>query len=97
LKLDWAKVKESQSARAARDVKASLLLDKVAERESINPTEEEIDTEVNRIARQQREAVALVRAKLQKDGTIARIAGHIRTEKTLRFLFEQARKEAPKS
>jgi trigger factor len=97
LKLDWAKVKESQSARAARDVKASLLLDKVAERESINPTEEEVDAEVNRIARQQREAVALVRAKLQKDGTIGRIAGHIRTEKTLRFLFEQARKEAPKS
>lgn len=97
LKLDWAKVKESQSARAARDVKASLLLDKVADAESINPTEEEIDAEVNRIARQQREAVALVRAKLQKDGTIARIAGHIRTDKTLRFLFEQARKEAPKS
>ncbi len=97
LKLDWSKVKESQSARAARDVKASLLLDKVAEREAINPTEEEVDAEVNRIARQQREAVALVRAKLQKDGTIGRIAGHIRTEKTLRFLFEQARKEAPKS
>jgi trigger factor len=97
LKLDWAKVKESQAGRAARDVKASLLLDKVAERESINPTEEEVDAEVNRIARQQREAVALVRAKLQKDGTIGRIAGHIRTDKTLRFLFEQARKEAPKS
>jgi trigger factor len=97
LKLDWAKVKESQSARAARDVKASLLLDKVAEREAINPTEEEVDAEVNRIARQQREAVAMVRAKLQKDGAIGRIAGHIRTEKTLRFLFEQARKEAPKS
>lgn len=95
LKLDWAKVKESQAGRAARDVKASLLLDKVAERESINPTEEEVDAEVNRIARQQREAVALVRAKLQKDGTIGRIAGHIRTDKTLRFLFEQARKEAP--
>lgn len=97
LKLDWSKVKESQSARAARDVKASLLLDKVADAESINPTEEEIDAEVQRVARQQREAVALVRAKLQKDGTIARIAGHIRTDKTLRFLFEQARKEAPKS
>jgi hypothetical protein len=50
---------------------------------------------VNRIARQQREAVAMVRAKLQKEGGIARIAGHIRTDKTLRLLFEHARKEAP--
>jgi trigger factor len=97
LKLDWSKVKESQAARAARDVKASLLLDKVADAESINPTDEEIDAEVGRIARQQRETVPMTRAKLQKEGAIARIAGHIRTDKTLRFLFEQARKEAPKS
>jgi trigger factor len=96
IKLDWAKVRETQKDRAARDVRASLLLDKVAERESIGATQDEVDKEVQRIARQQREAVAVTRAKLQKDGTIARIAGHIRTEKTLNFLFEQARKEAPK-
>ena len=40
--------------------------------------------------------MAVTRAKLQKDGTLGRIAGQIRTEKTLSFLFEQARKEAPK-
>jgi trigger factor len=94
LKLDWQKLRESQKDRATRDVKASLLLDKIAERESIGPTQEEIDREVQRIARQQREAVAMTRARLQKDGAIGRIAGNIRTEKTLTFLFEQARKEA---
>jgi trigger factor len=97
IKLDWAKVRETQKDKAARDVKASLLLDKIAERESIGATQEEIDREVQKIARQQREAVAAVRAKLQKDGAIGRIAGHIRTEKTLNFLFEQSRKEAGKS
>jgi len=96
IKLDWAKVRETQKDRAARDVKASLLLDKIAEREAIGATQEEVDREVQRIARQQREAVAVTRAKLQKDGTIGRIAGHIRTEKTLNFLFEHARKEAAK-
>jgi trigger factor len=94
IKLDWNKVRESQKDKAARDVKASLLLDKIGEREAINATQEEVDREVQRIARQGREAVALTRAKLQKDGTLGRIAGHIRTEKTLNFLFEQARKEA---
>ena len=96
LKLDWHKLKEAQKDRATRDVKASLLLDKIAEREAIGPTQEEVDREVARIARQKREAVAVTRASLQKDGGLARIAGHIRTEKTLNFLFEQARKEAPK-
>jgi trigger factor len=95
LKLDWQKLKETQAPRATRDVKASLLLDKISEREAIGATQEEVDREVGRIARQQREAVAVTRAKLQKDGALGRIANHIRTEKTLSFLFEQARKEAP--
>jgi trigger factor len=95
IKLDWTKVRQAQKDKAARDVKASLLLDRIAEREAISATQEEVDREVQRIARQQREAVAVTRAKLQKEGAIARIAGHIRTEKTLNFLFEQARKEAP--
>jgi len=97
IKLDWAKVRESQKDKAKRDVKASLLLDKIGEREAIMATQEEVDREVQKIARQQREAVAAVRAKLQKDGVIGRIAGNIRTEKTLSFLFEQARKEAAKA
>jgi trigger factor len=96
IKLDWQKVRESQKERAKRDVKASLLLDRIGDREAIGATQEEIDREVQRIARQQREAVAVTRAKLQKEGAIGRIAGHIRTEKTLNFLFEHARKEAAK-
>ena len=96
LQLDWQKVREAQKDQATHDVKASLLLDKIAEREAIGATQEEVDREVQRIARQQREAVAVTRAKLQKDGAIAKIAANIRTDKTLNFLFEQARKEAPK-
>jgi trigger factor len=96
LKLDWEKVRESQKVRATREVRASLLLDKIADREAIGATNDEVDREVQRFARQQREAVAVVRAKLQKEGALGRIAGQIRTDKTLSFLFDKARKEAPK-
>ena len=68
IKLDWEKVRETQKDQAARDVKASLLLDKIGEREAIGATQEEVDREVQQIARQQREAVAVTRAKLQKEG-----------------------------
>jgi trigger factor len=94
LKIDWTKIKDAQRPKALRDVKASLLVDKIAEREAIAPTNDEVDAEVQRIAKQQREPVAAVRKKLQKDGVLSRIAYQIRSNKTLAFLFEHARKEA---
>jgi trigger factor len=94
LKLDWDKVKESQREKAIREVKASILLGKVSERESIHATRDEVDGEVERVARQQRKPVAAVHMEFEKDGTLGRIASHIQTDKTLNFLFEHARKTA---
>jgi trigger factor len=92
LKLDWEKIKETQRERATRAVKASLLLDAVSRKESIFATNEEVDKEVERLARQQREPVLSLRPKLEKDGTMGRIASHIQTSKTLQFLFDNAEK-----
>jgi trigger factor len=94
LKLDWSKLKDAQRDKAIREVKASLLLDRIAERESIHATREDVDREVERVARQQRETIAAVQMRFEKDGTLGRIASHIQTEKTLSFLFEHARKTA---
>ena len=92
LNLDWKKVKESQGDKAMREVKASMLLSRIAEREAIAATRDEVDREVERIAKQQREPFAAVRLRFEKDGTLGRIASHIQTEKTLNFLFEHAGK-----
>jgi trigger factor len=92
IKLDWQKLKSSQRDKALREVKASLLLSRIAERETINATRDEVDKEVERLARQQREPFAAVRMRFEKDGTLGRIASHIQTEKTLNFLFEHAQK-----
>ena len=96
LNVDWSRVRESHRERAAHDVRASLLLERVANAENIHATNDEVDREVQRIARQEREPVAALKLKYEKDGTLDRIASHIRTEKTLNFLFENARK-LPKS
>jgi trigger factor len=93
--LDWAKIKEAQRDAAIREVKASLILTKVAEREAIGVTNDEVDKEVTRIAQQNREPVPTVRKKLAEDGTLDRIASHIQTEKTLNFLFDKATKTTP--
>jgi trigger factor len=94
IKLDWKKVMETQREKALREVKASMLLSKISEREAIGATRDEVDREVERIARQQKEPVAALHMRFEKDGTLGRIASHIQTEKTLSFLFEQARKTA---
>ncbi len=94
LKLDWEKLKVSQRDKAVHDVKASLLLDRIAEAEQLYATPDEVDHEVQRLARQEREPVAATRKKLEKDDGLRRIANRIRTEKTLNRLFEHARKEA---
>lgn len=94
LKLDWNKVKETQRDKALNEVKASMLLSRIAEREAIVATRDEVDREVERAARQQKEPVGAVHMRFEKDGTLGRIASHIQTDKTLNFLFEQARKTA---
>ena len=92
--LDWESIKEAQREPAVREVKASLVLSRVAEREAIAATRDEVDQHVNRQARQQREAFAPLRLRLEKDGSLNRIASHIQSEKTLSFLFEHATKTA---
>ena len=95
LKLDWSELRKAQAERAARDVRASMILEKVAVAESIFTSQEEVDAELSRVSRQQREPIAAVRMRFEKDGTLGRIASRIRTEKTLGFLFEQAVKTTP--
>jgi trigger factor len=94
LNLNWKDIKEKQRDKAVRSVKAALLLDRIAERESIHATNDEVDHELQHIARHEREPVPAVRNRLEKQGALGRIADNIRTEKTLNFLLEQAKKEA---
>lgn len=94
LNLNWDKLKDSQRDAAIHEVKASLLLGRISEREAIRAERDEVNREVERQARQNREPVAAVQMRFEKDGTIGRIASHIQTEKTLNFLFENARKTA---
>lgn len=95
LNLDWEKIKDEQRESAIRAVKASLLIGKVSVKEGIAATKDEVDREVERLARQRREPVLALRPKLEADGTVDSIASHIQTEKTLQFLFDHAEKTEP--
>ena len=66
LNLDWNAIKDAQKEPATREVKASLLLNRVAEREAIVATRDEVDKQVEHLARQYREAYPALRLRLKE-------------------------------
>ena len=92
--VDWAELRRANRDRAVRDVKASMILDRIADREAIETLVEDVDREIQRASKQLREPAAAVRKRYEEDGTLRRIAHSIRTEKVLNLLFEQSRKVA---
>jgi trigger factor len=92
LNLDWSKIRESERPGAVRDVRAGLMLERIANVENITAANEEIEEQIKRYAGQSKKSVAAARAELAEDGTLDRMQAHIRNEKTLNFLFDEAQK-----
>jgi len=90
--INWEEVREKIRPEAVRAVKAGMLLERIADVENIQAAREEIDEQVERMAAQQGKPVSDVRAELAREGTLDRIAAHIRNEKTLNFLLDEAEK-----
>ena len=89
---DWDKVRDEERERASRDVKASLLLERIAKAENISAGSEEIDEQVKRYAEQTKQSPATARKKLAEDGALDRMQVQMSNDKTLSFLFDEAEK-----
>jgi len=89
-KMDLNRLRVGQRDQAIHDVKAALLLEKVAETENVNVSDDELDHEVDALAKQSKQTVEAVRARLTQDGGLDRIRTRIRNEKTLDFLYHQS-------
>ena len=88
--MDINRLREGQREQAIHDVKAALLLEKVAEAENIHVSDEEMDREVESLAQQSKQTAEAVRARLTQDGGLDRIRTRIRNEKTLELLYQQS-------
>ena len=89
-KMDLNRLRVGQREQALQEVKASLLLDKIAEEEKIEVSDEEIDREIEALATQSKQTPEAIRARLTRDGALDRIRNRIRSEKTLDFLYRQS-------
>ena len=89
-KMDLNRLRSGQREQAINDVKASLLLEKMAAEENLQVSDEELNQEVESLAKQTKQTVEAVRARLTRDGGLDRIRSRIRNEKALEFLYHQS-------
>jgi trigger factor len=88
-RMDLGRLRDGQREQAVRDVKTLLILDKIADLENIQASDEEVDKEIEAIAAQARQPKEDVRARLTQDGAVTRIRERIRNEKALDFLYSK--------
>ena len=89
-KMDLPRLRAGQRDQAVEDVKSSLLLGRIAELEKIDVSEDEVNKELDALARQSKQSPEAVRTRLTQDGGLDRIRNRIRSEKTLDFLYHQS-------
>ena len=91
LDLDWAKIRSQQYDQAVRDVRGSLILAHLADRESIEVSDEDINEEIETMAAQMQRPAASVREALNRNEGTDQMKGQIRNEKVLKMLQERAK------
>src|SRR5205823_4213350 len=88
--LDWAALRGRQQDRAKDDVKAELIIDRIASTENIEVTDEEVEHELAHAASHSGESVEAIRARLTKQGALDRMKAKLRSDKTLDWLAQNA-------
>jgi trigger factor len=89
-KMDMPRLRAGQRDQAVQEVKATLLLEKIADEEKIEVGDEEINREIEALATQTNQTPDAIRARLTRDGALDRIRNRIRNEKALDFLYRQS-------
>ena len=88
--LDWERAREELRVQAEKDVRGSILLEKIAEEERIDISDDEIESEIEAIAQASRQPKEQVRGVLTKQGGERSIANRLRNRRALDLLLENA-------
>ena len=89
--VDWVSLRKRQEERAKEDVKAELVIDKIATEEKIDVTDEELQHELEHMASHSGESAEAIRARLTKQGALDRMNAKLRSDKTIDWLAQNAK------
>ena len=89
--VDWVTLRKRQEDRAKDDVKAELVIDRIATEEKIDSTDEELQHELEHMGTHSGESAEVIRARLTKQGTLDRMKAKLRSDKTVDWLAQNAK------
>jgi trigger factor len=88
--VDWVSLRKRQEERARDDVKAELVIDRIATEEKIDVTDEELQHELEHMASHNGESAEALSARLTKQGALDRMKAKLRSDKTVDWLAQNA-------
>lgn len=90
MQIDWQGIREGQREQAEREVRGAFVLDRIAETENIEVTEEEINGELEQYAESSNQTLGALKARLTKEGALDSIKEQIRSRKALDIVVASA-------
>lgn len=91
LGLDFMRLRDEMRERAVQEVKGTLLLEAVAEKESIQATDADIEKKLEELATESGQPVANIRKYFTRPDDRLGLSLRLREEKTIEFLKAQAK------
>lgn len=88
--VNWEGAREELKVQAEEDVRATLLMERIADTEKLIVSDEEVEAEIELMAQMARQPIEQIRAALTKHGGERSIAQRLRNRKALDVLIENA-------
>ncbi|HEV7522861.1 MAG TPA: trigger factor [Candidatus Angelobacter sp.] len=89
-RMDFGRLRAGQQEFAVKEVKSSVLLAKIAIKENIQITDEELEHEIEAMAAQMQQPLEEVRKRLTEDNAAERLRDRMRSEKALNLLYSNS-------
>jgi len=89
-RMDLSKLRDGQREGAVRDVRANLLLEKIADLEGIVVSDEELDQEIAAAAQQSKQNPLALRKQLEEKNGLDGLRQQLRCDRALNSLYKQA-------
>ena len=89
-RMDFGRLRAGQEEFAKKEVKSSVLLAKIAIKENIQVSNEELESEIEAMAAQMQQPVEQVKKRLAEDNAVERLRDRMRSEKALNLLYSNS-------
>jgi trigger factor len=89
--VDWRKIREEARPEAEREVRGSLILERVADAEKIEVSDEEADELIREMSAERGESPAALKTRLTREGGLGTIQSTRRNQKALELIYRNAK------